>query len=138
MWDSEIYVDNVQIANSQTASTSLIQIKAKLKQYGRNGWELVAVENLRTSNPTLIARVHYLRKAKSNGVGWPRTASLNGFAIEYRLALRRLSAFGLHKLAHLFNIGRVTLFGSIAADYAAPADAKLPLASSSRISTARL
>lgn len=64
MWDSEVYVDNVQTANPQTLTASLNQIEAKLKQYGRKGWELVAVENLRTSNPTILARVHYLRKAK--------------------------------------------------------------------------
>ena len=62
MWDYDVYVDDVQMNSPQAITTSLNQIEARLKQYGQNGWELVAVEHLKTTNPTLFAMVHYLRK----------------------------------------------------------------------------
>lgn len=64
MWDYDVYVDDVQMANPQAMMASLQQIEGKLKQYGQQGWELVAVEHLQTSNPNLVAMVHYLRKQR--------------------------------------------------------------------------
>ena len=64
MWDYDVYVDDIQILNPQTVTASINQIEARLRQYGQNGWELVAVEDLVTSNPNLVVMVHYLRKQR--------------------------------------------------------------------------
>ena len=65
MWDYDLYTDDVQMANPQTITASLKQIEENLTKYGQKGWELVAVEHLRTSDPNLVAMVHYLKKQKA-------------------------------------------------------------------------
>ena len=64
MWDYDVYTDDVQMKTTKTISASVAQIEAKLRKYGENGWELVAVEHLVTTTQNLVAMIHYLRKRK--------------------------------------------------------------------------